>query len=265
MAIARVATGLLLIAPALLAQWPSYPTAGAPRTSDGEVDLDGPAPKTPDGRPDLSGIWNRGLPSSPPEGEGRGAIPFQNLPAMFRDGLPFQPWAAELRQERLDSNSKDHPDAHCLPLHPFQLHSHPQPRKIVQTPGLVVILYESNGGLRQIFTDGRSLPDGDPQPWWYGYSVGRWEGDTLVVETTGLRDMGWLDEQGTPVSSEARMTERFRRPNYGTLEIQITIDDPKTFTEPWTIALTQRLMPDTELIEFVCAENNTSVQHLVGK
>ncbi len=184
---------------------------------------------------------------------------------MLLGGLPFQPWAAELRKQRLAENSKDHPDAHCLPLHPVQLHSHPQPRKIIQTPGLVLIIYESNGGLRQIFTDGRSLPDNDPEPWWYGYSTGKWEGDALVVETTGFRDNGWLDEEGTPVSSGARLTERFRRINYGTLEIQMTITDPKTFTKPWTVTLNQRLMPDTELIEFICSENNTSVQHLVGK
>jgi hypothetical protein len=163
-------------------------------------------------------------------------------------------------------NSKDHPDAHCLPLHPMQLHSHPQPRKIIQTPGLVLIVYEANGGLRQIFTDGRPLPGNDPQPWWFGYSIGRWDGDTLVVQTTGFRDtIGWLDEEGTPVTGAAKMTERFRRVNYGTLEIEITMDDPQTFTKPWTVRLSQRLMPDTELIEFICSENNRSLEHLVGK
>jgi hypothetical protein len=184
---------------------------------------------------------------------------------MLPGGLPFQPWAAELRKQRLAENSKDHPDAHCLPLHPMQLHFHPQPRKIVQTPGMVLIVYEANNGLRQIFTDGRALPKDDPQPWWFGYSTGKWDGDTLVVETIGFRDMGWLDEEGTPVTTGAKMTERFRRVNYGTLEIEVAMDDPKTFTEPWTIKLNQRLMPDTELIEFVCLENNTVLPHLVGK
>jgi len=184
---------------------------------------------------------------------------------LLPDGLPFQPWAAELRKSRLAENSKDHPDAHCLPLHPLQLHSHPQPRKIVQTPGLVLIVYEANNGLRQIFTDGRPLPDNDPQPWWFGYSTGQWEGDRLVAQTTGFRDMGWLDEEGTPITSAGRLTERFRRVNYGTLEIEITVDDPKAFTRPWTVTLIQHLMPDTDLIEFVCAENNRSTPHLVGK
>jgi hypothetical protein len=258
---------------AAFAQWPSYPAAGAPRNPEGRVNLSAPAPKTADGRPDLSGIWDRGtVPGAAapaPAGFGAppapGPRPFQNLPSLFPDGLPMQPWAAELRKERLAENSKDHPDAYCLPLHPVQLHFHPQPRKIVQTPGLVLIVYEANGGLRQIFTDGRALPTGDPQPWWFGYSVGKWDGDTLVVESTGYRDLMWLDEEGTPFTSAGRITERFRRLNFGTLEIEVTVNDPKTFTKPFTFKLNQRLMPDTDLIEFVCAENNKSLEHLVGK
>ena len=266
-------TALAILSPALRAQWPAFPAAGAPRTPEGRPILTAPALRTPDGRPDLSGIWDRGTPAgapvAPPGGFGAtpapGPRPFQNLPSMFADGLPLQPWAAELRKQRLAENSKDHPDAHCLPLHPMQLHFHPQPRKIVQTPGLVLIIYEANGGLRQIFTDGRPLPSNDPEPWWYGYSTGKWDGDTLVVETTGFRDLMWLDEEGTPFTGAGKITERFRRVNYGTLEIEVTVNDPKTFTRPWTIKLNQRLMPDTELIEFVCSENNRSVEHLVGK
>jgi hypothetical protein len=144
--------------------------------------------------------------------------------------LPFQPWAAELRKQRLAENSKDHPDAHCLPLHPVQLHSHPQPRKIIQTPKEVLIIYEANDGLRQIFTDGRPLPV-DPQPWWFGYSTGKWDGDTLVVETIGFRDLMWIDEEGTVLTASGKIMERFRRVNYGTLEIEITVDDAKAFTE----------------------------------
>lgn len=236
--------------------------------------MDAPAPRTADGHADLSGIWDRGLVpgaplpapantlgSNPP----KGPRPFQDLPSLFPDGLPLQPWAAELRKQRLAEHSKDHPDARCLPLNPVQLHSHPQARKIIQTSGLVLILYEANDGTRQIFMDGRPLPDNDADPWWYGYSIGHWEGDALVVETIGFKEPGWIDEEGTPISSAARVTERFRRLNYGTLEIQITVDDPKTFTRPWTYKLNQRLMPDTELIEFVCLENNTSLKHLVGK
>ena len=132
-------------------------------------------------------------------------------------------------------------------------------------PGWFFILYEANDGRRQIFLDGRPLPNNDPEPWWYGYSIGKWEGDALVVQTIGFKDRGWIDEEGTPISSAARVTERFRRLNYGTLEIEITVDDPKTFTKPWSFKLDQRLMPDTDLIEFVCAEDNTVLTHLVGK
>lgn len=257
-----------------LAQWPEHKLAGAPRLADGRINMNAPAPRAPDGHPDLSGVWDRGLvPGAPPPvpanvlGNSRphSPQPFQDLTSLFRDGLPLQPWAAELRAQRLAEHGKDHPDAHCLPVNPIQLHSHPQPRKMIQTPQLIVILYEANDGRREIFLDGRALPDNDPEPWWYGYSIGHWDGDTLVVETTGFKDKGWIDEEGTPITSAARLTERFRRLNYGTLEIGITVDDPKTFTRPWSFTLQQRLMPDTELIEFVCNEDNQSLPHLVGK
>ena len=144
---------------------------------------------------------------------------------------PFQPWAAALAAQRRHDEAKDNPDARCLPLGPLQMLAHPLPKKILQSPGLVVILHERNMEFRQIFTDGRRLPE-DPQPSWYGYSSGRWEGDTLIVETIGLRDGLWADFYGSPLTDQARMTERFRRPNYGTLEIQVTIDDPKAYTKP---------------------------------
>jgi hypothetical protein len=145
----------------------------------------------------------------------------------------------------------------------MQLHTHPQPRKIVQTPTLMVIMYEGNEGLRQIFMDGRTLPELDEnlQPWWYGYSVGHWEGDELVVETVGFRDDVWLDVTGSPLTSGGRMTERFRRVNYGTLQIDVTIEDPAAYTEPFTVRVNQRLFPDAELIEFICLENEKSIQH----
>ena len=178
----------------------------------------------------------------------------------------MQPWAAELLAKRKGENSKDNPDAHCLPLGLMQLHEHPQPRKIVQTPNLMVIMYEAQAGLRQIFMDGRPSPPKDVQPWWYGYSVGHWEGnDTLVVETTGFRDDVWLDVNGSPLTNSGKMTEKFRRPNFGTLEIDVTIEDPKVYTKPFTVRVNQRLMPDTDLIEFICGENEKSDAHLIGK
>ncbi len=187
---------------------------------------------------------------------------FGNAGQGFKDGLPFQPWAADLVKQRMADNSKDNPDAHCLPMGFLQFHNHPEPRKIIQTPDVVVIIYEANSGLRQIFTDGRSLPSKDAEPWWYGYSIGKWEGDTLVVETTGFLDGGWLDVRGSPLTDAARVIEKFRRPNYGSLEIEITVDDPKAYTKPWTVKVNQRLMPDTELIEFICQDRDAT--HYVG-
>ena len=185
---------------------------------------------------------------------------FFDIGAGVPGGLPFQPWALALKKQRMADNMKDNPDAHCLPMGNMQFHTHPQPRKIIQAPKVIVILYEGNAGIRQIFLDGRPLPNNDPQPWWYGYSTGKWEGNTLVVQTSGFRDGGWLDVAGSPLTAQATMTERFRRPNFGTLEIEVTVNDPKAYTRPWTVNLTQRLLPDEELIEFICAENETSTK-----
>jgi len=187
---------------------------------------------------------------------------FWNLGASFPDGLPFQPWAAELHRQRVASNSKDNPDAHCLPLGLMQLHTHGQPRKMIQTPGVIVILYEANAGVRQIFTDGRGQPK-DVEPWWFGYSTGKWDGDTLVVETIGLREGTWLDRRGSTISEGAKMTERFRRVNYGTLEIDLTIDDLKTYSRPWTVKLTQKIVLNTELLDYHCTDNEKDAQHAV--
>jgi hypothetical protein len=254
------------ISPSLSAQWPPYPTAGVPKTPDGKPDLSAPAPRTAEGKPDLSGIWTnvrvgggqRGQTPAPPPPPPPGTPPvatFRDVGAGFKDGLPFTPWAADLVKKRRGDNQKDNPDARCLPMGFMQFHTHGQPRKIVQTPGLIIIAFEPNYGLRQIFTDGRPLPTNDPQPWWYGYSIGKWDGDTLVVETTGLIDDGWLDIWGSPFTNSAKVTERFRRVNYGTLEIDVTVDDPKAYTRPWTVRVNQRVMLDTELIEFICLEN----------
>jgi len=180
----------------------------------------------------------------------------------LKEGLPLTPWGAELRRQRMASNSKDNPDANCLPLGIHPLHTHPDPRQIVQTPKLVVIAWESNYGLRFIHTDGRKLPPlGEPQPWWYGYSAGHWEGDTLVVETNNIRGAemgpfdGWLDVNGSPHSDQVKFTERFRRPTFGKLEIDLTIEDPKAYTKPFTVRINQQLMVGDGLIEFICNEN----------
>jgi hypothetical protein len=210
-------------------------------------------------------------PTPPPAGGvGLGPRPsgisqFFDIGSTLKDGLPFTPWAVALRKERKDNNNKDNPDAHCLPLGLTQLHMHPQPRKIIQTPKLIVILYEAQGGVRQIFMDGRKLPGPDAEPWWYGYSIGHWDGDTLVVETNGFRDDVWLDVEGSPLTNTGKMTERFRRIDFGHLDMEITVEDPKAYTHPWTVKMKQRLLLDTNLIEFVCNENEKSDAHLVGK
>jgi len=279
-----------VISPPLFAQWPAYPTPAVPKGPDGKPNLNGPAPRTPDGKPDLSGIWEaargpgggqrgaaagggqRGAAAPAPPAPVAPAAPaatpagpplatFFEIGAGFKDGPPYTPWAADIKKKRTQDNGKDNPDAHCLPLGLMQLHLHPQPRKIIQTPGVTIILYEAQGGVRQIFTDGRLLPNNDPQPWWYGYSVGHWDGDTLVVETTGFRDDVWLDVNGSPLTESGKITERFRRPNYGSLEIEITIEDPKSYTKPFTVRVNQRVMLDTDLIEFICAENEKSSLH----
>src|SRR5579872_1784746 len=275
----------VLTAP-VAAQWPDYPSSKVPRDAEGKPKLDAPTPRTADGKPDLSGVWEfrgpmiprggarggraqDGPPPPPPPGPtpagGIALATFRNIGSGFKDGLPLRPAAVEMLKARKAENSKDNPDAHCLPLGLMQLHLHPQPRKIIQTPGVILILYEAQAGIRQIFTDGRTLPPDDAQPWWYGYSIGHWDGDTLVVETTGFRDDVWLDIDGSPLTNKGKMTERFRRMNYGTLQIDITIEDPKVYTAPFTVRVMQRVMPDTELIEFICQENDRSGPHLVGK
>jgi hypothetical protein len=235
-----------------------------PLAASGEPNLDAPAPRAADGKPDLSGVWQgAGAPPSGSEGTGQPPPPpdapplagFLNIAQNVKDGLPLRPEGQALLDARRAANGKDNPEAHCLPMGIMQFHTQGAPRKFVQTPDLLVILYEASMGIRQIFTDGRALPTDDPQPWWYGYSVGHWEGDTLVVETTGLRDDGWLDVFGTPLTDSAKLTERFRRPSYGRMEIDVTIDDPKVYTKPWTVRYNQRIMADQELLEFVCLEN----------
>jgi hypothetical protein len=268
---AAVVVMVMLLSPSLSAQWPKHLTPGVPRTASGQPILDAPAPRTADGKPDLSGIWMRF------QGQGGGttgaAIPappgtppvatFFDIGAGFPEGLPFRPWAAELKQVRNAANSKDNPDAHCLPMGLTQFHMHPQPRRIIQSPALMTILYEANYGVRYIFMDGRPLPPtGEPQPWWYGYSVGRWDGDTLIVDTNNFRDDGWLDVRGSPLTDQATVTERFRRVNFGKLEIDITIDDPKAYTKPFTVRVNQEIMVDSEMIEFICNENNQFLEYL---
>jgi len=244
-------TMLVVMAGPASAQWLNIPLPGTPRTPDGKPNLMAPAPKTTDGKPDLSGIWHA---------DGRY---LDNLAGEGVD-VPMHPWAAALYKQRMDTLGRDKPQLHCLP------HGVPDamlvaaiPFKIVQTPREVMVLYEEFNQYRQIFTDGRALPN-DPNPAWFGYSIGKWEGDTFVVETAGFKEGTWLDNGGHPHSDALHITERFRRPNFGTLELDVAIDDPKAYPKPWKSATIHfKLLPDTELLEHLC-ENERDAQHLLG-
>ena len=238
----------------LLAQWPNVKTTGIPRNSDGSPNLTAPTPKTADGKPDLSGIW-----------EPNGIKYLINIAADLKPAdIPFRPEALAEYNRRRVSNGLDDPDSHCLPSGLPRKDAITSPYKILQYPGLVVFLYESRTTFRQIFLDGRPLPK-DPQPAFDGYAVGRWDGDTLVVETSGFNGRTWLDSNGHPATDALHLTEKFRRPDFGHMEIEITIDDPKTYTKPWTVKENPHLLVDTELIEYICNENEKDLVHMVGK
>jgi len=257
----------------LSAQWFRIVTPGVPRRASGAPDLKAPAPRTADGKPDFSGIWlaDNPLPCPPLLRDGNDCLEKMalsreayNIAASLPDGLPYQPWAAALVKQRSADNSKDDPHVRCLPSNPPRNWALPHYQKIIQIPGLIAMLSEFNASYRQIFTDGRLLPV-DPQPSWSGYSVGRWAGDALVVDTVGLRDDLWLDMNGNPMTGAARLTERIRRPTFGSLEVEFTVNDPKAYTRPWTVLLKQSIVVDSELVDEICLENEKSLQHLVGK
>jgi hypothetical protein len=266
-------TFVIFCAMPLAAQWFHYPTAGVPRLANGEPNLTAPAPRTAEGKPDLSGIWLAGnaLPCPADLRDGDDCIekiPLSHEAVDFASslpgGLPYQPWAAALVKQRIAEHSKDDPHARCLPPNFPRAFAFPHLQKLIQIPSLVVILDEFNASYRQIFTDARPLPY-DPQPSWNGYSSGKWQGDTLVVETIGFRDDLWLDMKGNPLTNAAKVTERFLRPNYGSLQIEVTVNDPKAYTKPWTVTLQQVIKLDTELVDEICLENEQSVRHMTGK
>jgi hypothetical protein len=268
-----IAIVVAALAAPLSAQWLNYPTPGVPKAANGQPNLSAPVPKTADGKPDFSGIWRveRGRVADGPPCLTRGCQELRtgdqwlDFGAGLSGGLPYQPWAADAKKQRMDQEGKDDPTSWCLPLGVPRLLVSPELMKIVQTPGLMVILNERNAGFRQVFTDGRPLPE-DPQPTWNGYSTAKWEGDTLVVQTNGLRDGIWLDRYGSPITDSAKVTERFRRTNYGSLEIGVTVDDPKAYTKPWTAKVTERIVLNTELMDYICAENEKDMKtHMVGK
>lgn len=239
------AAAVFLMAASPAAQWLRYPTAGIPRGVDGKADLAAPTPRAADGKPVLAGLWR---PARRIIGDIRAAM-------KQGEEVPFRPWAEALYQERLANHAKGDPTSNCIvggvPRNDFV----PYPFKILETPGLVVILYEAIHSYRQIFTDGRPLP-ADPNPAWLGYSVGRWDGDVFVVETTGFNDSVWLDNAGLPATEQLRVVERFIRRDFGRMDIEVTIDDPKAYTKPWIVTQPLVFEADNELIEYICNENN---------
>lgn len=248
----RFAALILSINCAAFAQWVDVKLPNTPRTPDGKPNLTAPAPRAADGKPDLSGLWRAA----------DGTL-LQDLGAKI-GGAPLQPWAAALHNERASSLGRGKPLERCIP------HGVPDgylvrnfPFKLVQTPDVVVILYEEFNHFRQIFTDGRGFPPETTETW-FGYSIGKWEGDTLVAETIGFNDGSWLDNSGHPHTNALRVTERFRRRDFGHLDIQVTFDDPKAYTKPWTVTLPFELYADQELIESIC-ENEKDREHMVGK
>ena len=232
------------------AQWDPYPMKNVPRTADGKVDLNAPARRTPDGKPDLSGFW---MPSDV-------VRHLLNLAAdMKPEEIPLQPWAAEVYKERIETNGKDHPGVRCWPSGIPEKLNIPDGLKLVQTPDLIILLHESRTIYRQIFLDGRPHPK-NAQPTWMGYSIGRWDGDTLVVDTIGQNGRTWLDMRGLPGTEALHVIERYTRPKIGQMNIDVTIDDPKAYTKPWTVKLAWTLQPDTDLIESICEENSKDLR-----
>ena len=263
---AVLALGAMLASTTVLAQWIGYPTAGVPRKADGSVDMTAPAPRLPDGKPDFSGIW---ISDRTPEGEETPSDGF-NLPsspymadmgAEMEGGLPYQAWQLPIVAERTANKAIDDPHIRCLPDFFVRAYGLPHMLKFVHKPDLMIVLNEMNAGYRQVFTDGRALPE-DPSPAWQGYSSATWSGDTLVVDTIGMRDDTWIDWNGSVVTEAAKIREEITRPDFGHLEIRVTVDDPRAYTKPWSVTLKQRIVVDAELIDEICLENEQFVERM---
>jgi hypothetical protein len=279
--VALAILGTHLASPHLSAQWIKYPTAGVPRKADGTINMFAPAPRMPDGKPDFSGIWTTAEPnvrrpgtlSSPkdqagprdPQSSNEAQSPgnpsaitasrqMANIGVDLPGGLPYQPWLVPIVKERTENNAIDDPHIRCLPDNFLRAYGLPHLLKFVHSPNLLVVLNEMNAGYRQVFTDARPLPV-DPTPTWQGYSSAKWAGDTLVIDTIGLRDDTWIDWSGSVLTEAAKVREEIRRPDFGHLEIKVTVDDPKAYTKPWSVTLKQRIVVDTELIDEICLEN----------
>ena len=272
-ALATVALVIVGTTTPLSAQWLKYPTPGVPRKADGTVNMSAPAPKLADGKPDFSGIWMTGEPNRrrtegqpAPDNAGdpsniTASRQMSNLGVDLPGGLPYQPWLVPIVKKRTENLAIDDPHIRCFPDNFIRAYGMPHMLKFVHSPGLLMMLNEMNAGYRQVFTDGRPLPI-NPFPQLQGYSSAKWSGDTLVVDTIGVSDDTWIDWNGSVLTEAAKVREQIRRPDFGHLEIQVTVDDPKAYTKPWTVTLKQRIVVDTELVDEICVENEQSLKHL---
>ncbi len=249
----QLATFALLVSATttpLAAQWLTLPTPGIPRTADGKPDLSAPAPRTADGRPELTGLW-------------RGA----GVRGELRDETKVQAWARAAMAEHESNYYRDGPHMQCLPQGPSYIAGAGggggSLRRIVQSPTVIAML-NPDTTYRQIFIDGREL-EPDPLPIWQGYSVGRWDGDTLVVESNGFNDKTWLHPEGLGHTEGLRITERYRRLDFGHMQVDVTYDDPATFVAPLHVVVNLEYAADDEMLELVCNEaSEGGTKHWVG-
>jgi hypothetical protein len=239
------------------AQFDPFVPENTPLLANGKPNLVAATPKQ-GGHPDLTGVWEQYKETDFP----RFLIDISS--GMKPGELSMQPWAAALVAQRAENHSVDHPGARCLPSGIPEKEAVPAPIKFIQTADVLVMLYESRTIFRQVFLDGRPLPK-DPVPAWQGYSVGKWDGNALIVETRGFRDEGWLDMAGHPATDQLHVIERITRPNFGTLEMDITVDDPKAYTKPFRVQEKFHILADGDLMEHICEENNKTPPHMVGK
>ena len=255
--LAFAAVVLLLSSASMDAQWVNYPTPGTPRLPDGKPNLNAAAPKTADGKPDLSGIWTT---DDPPKTSGY----FMDLALDLQASeIVMTPWAKSLQEQRERRVHVDDPYGYCLPPGVPRILVARAPFKIIQTSAETVMLFETIAAqtFREVFTDGRPALS-NPEPTWLGYALGKWEGDTFVVETSGFRDGGWLDTaKGRPHSDALHVTERFTRPAFGRMEAMVTINDPKAYVKPWTARVKFKLIPDTSLLEIFCTTHRETMEH----
>ena len=247
------------------AQWPDLKTAGIPRTPSGAPDLKAPAPRASDGKPDFSGMWFANVPAKDYckekdcIQEERMAREQINLGIKRKEGLPYTEWSKQQMVKRRADGGRDDPHTHCMPPNFPRAWTLPQYIKIVQTPTLMVVLHEFNAAYREVFLDGRALPE-NPNSTWNGYSTAHWDGDTLVIETNGIRDDMWLDIQGSPVTESAHVTERLKRINFGVMQIEIAVNDPKAYTKPWSVTIEMAVQADTNMLEEICLDDEQDVK-----